>query len=65
MLSHLPATFSDHMHCGSENTIVLVCLVMLQDHLTWKARDFIERSPSKQVTTLPSVIVVDTVVVEI
>ena len=34
MVSHHPAKFGDHGHCGSGDIMVLVCHVILQSHFT-------------------------------
>ena len=43
----------------------LVCYVILQDHMIKGLCDLIGRSPSRQVIILPSLMAIDTVVVEI
>ena len=45
--------------------MVLVFHVISQDHLIKMSSDVISKSPSRQVTILPSLVTVDTVVVEI
>ena len=46
MTNHQLAKFGGHRHCGSEDRIVLVCLVVLQGHMIKEKREFIGRIPS-------------------
>ena len=57
--------FGGHRHSGSGDVIVFVYHVILQDHLIKALCDFMVWSPSRQVTTLPSLGPIGTVVVEI
>ena len=34
MVSHQPAKFSSHGHCGSGDVMILVCHVILHDQMT-------------------------------
>ena len=47
MLSHHPVKFTGYRHCGSRDLIVLVCHVILQDHVIKGLRDFMGRSTSR------------------
>ena len=38
-VSHHPAKFGGHTHCGSEDIMDLVCHVVLQDRETKESRD--------------------------
>ena len=44
--------------------MVSVCHVFLQEHVIQRSCDFMGRSQSKQVTILPSLVVIGTLVVE-
>ena len=50
-ISHHLTKFGGHRHCGSGD-IVLFCHAISQDHGIKQSYDFIDRSPSKQVTIL-------------
>ena len=41
------ATFISHRHCGSEDIVILVCHVILQNHVLKEPCDFIGTSLSK------------------
>ena len=43
----LSCKFSGHRHSGSEDIMILVCHVILQDHLIKSSCDFMDRSPSR------------------
>ena len=45
--SHHPAKFGVHRHCGSGDITILVCHVILQDHMIKESCDFRGRSPSR------------------
>ena len=64
-VSYYPATFDDHRHCGIEDIMILVCHEILQDQVIKRSCNFMGRNPSRYVTILPSLVVIDTVVVEI
>ena len=65
MIDHHPAKSWDHGHCGSVDTIVLVCHVISQGHVIKESCDFMGESSSWYVTTPPSLVIMDTKVVEI
>ena len=44
-VSHHPVKFGGHWHCGSGDTMVLVCHVILQDHVTKGSNNYMGRSP--------------------
>ena len=46
MVSHQPATFDSHEHYGSENIMVLVYHVILQDHMNKGLCNFMRESTS-------------------
>ena len=50
---------------GSRNIIISVCHVTLQVHMTRALCDFMDRSPLRQVTILPSFAAISATVVEI
>ena len=54
-----------HRHCGSECIMVLVCHVKSDVDVIKRLCDFLVKSPSKQVTTLLTLIAIDIVVMEI
>ena len=43
MVTYQPAKFGDYMHCGSEDIVILVCHVILQDHVIKGTCDLIGR----------------------
>ena len=45
-MSHHPAKFDVHRHCGSEDIMALVCHMILQNHVTKGSCDFMDKSPS-------------------
>ena len=63
--SYHSAKFGGHQHCGSGDIVVLVCHVILQDHMINGSCDFMSRSPSREVTILPSLGAIGTLIVEI
>ena len=65
MASHNFAMFGGHWSDASEGITSLVFRVTSEDHLSEGLHDFMGGSSSLYVTTLPSVIAVDIVVVEI
>ena len=65
MVSHTTATFGSHRHRGNKDIMVLVCYVISQDHLTKGSSNIIGRHPSREVTILSRLVVIDNVVVEI
>ena len=64
-MSYHPAKFGGHSHFGSEGIMNLVCHVILQDHVIKVSYDVMGGSPLWEVTILPSLVGIDTVVVEI
>ena len=64
MVSHTPVKFDDR-HCGSEDMMILVCHVILSDHVTKGFSNVMSGSPSRLVTILSSLVARGTVVVEI
>ena len=47
MVSHHPANFDDHRHYDGGEIMFLICHVILQDHVSQEARDFVDKSPSR------------------
>ena len=64
VVSHTPAKFGGYGHLGSGYIMVLVCLVILTDHVTKGSSNIMGRNPSKLVTILPGLGTIGTVVVE-
>ena len=56
MASHHLANFGSHTHCGSGDIMVLFCHVILPDHMN---------KGSSNMVSLPSLVPIGTVVVEI
>ena len=59
--------FVGNWHCGSKNVIILVCHVISHNHVTcdlWKVMWLMSRSLSSQVTILPSLVVMATLLIE-
>ena len=46
MLSYHPAKLGGYRHRGSEDIMVLICHVIVQDRMTKWSYDFMRRSPS-------------------
>ena len=65
MISHTPAKFGGHRHCGSGDIKFLVCHVISQDHVTKGQSSIMGRICSSLVTILPSLVARATVVVEL
>ena len=61
-MSYYPAKFGCHRDCGSGDLMVLDCHVVLQDHVTKRSSNFIDGSHLRQVTILPSLVSISTVV---
>ena len=57
--------FGGLRHCDREDIMVLVCQVILKDHVIKRSCDFLARIQSRQVTILPNLVAMDIVVVEI
>ena len=64
-VGHHAAKFCDHRHSGSEDTMVLLCHVISKNHKIKRSCDFLGRIPSRIVSTLPSLVTISTVKVEI
>ena len=65
MLYHHLAKFRDHWYCGSRDIMVLICHMTKQGQVIQGSGDYNGRSPSTQVITLPGLVHIGTVVVEI
>ena len=65
MVSHIDAKFGGHRHCVSRDITVLVCCIISQDHVIKKYTNVMGRSPLRLVTILPSLVNIETVVVEV
>ena len=64
MVSHTLTSFGGDKHCESGDIMVLLCHVISQDSVS-KLSNSMDRSLSRLVTTLPSLVVIGTVVVKI
>ena len=64
MIRYYPVKFGGHRHSDSRDKVVLVCHVILQDHVIKGSCDVMRRSPSKSVTILPSLAAIVNVVME-
>ena len=62
-VSYHPLKFGGNRYCGSGN-MFLVCHVILQGYVIKGSCDFMGRNPSRQVIILPSLVAIDTLVVE-
>ena len=47
MVSYCLAKYGGHRHCGSEQIMILVFLVILEDHLIKKSCEVMGNSPSR------------------
>ena len=63
-VSQHPAKFGGHRHCGSGDKLLLVCLVISEDHVIKELCDYIGRSLSRLLTILSSPVAIGTVIVE-
>ena len=63
-ISHHPTNSGGHRHCGSEKIMALACHMILQGYMIKRSCNFMDRSPSKQVTILHSYVAITTLVVE-
>ena len=63
--SYHPGRFGGNKHCGSGYKMILVCNMILQDHLIRGLCEYTGRSPSRLVIILPRLVVIGTVVVDI
>ena len=57
--------FGGDRHFGSEDIVVLVSLVILEDHVIKGSRDFMCKSPPTKVTIQLSLVALETTVLEI
>ena len=64
-VSHQPAKFGGDMHFGGEDIMVLVSLVILEDHVIKGSCDFMRKSPPAKVTIQLSLAALETAVLEI
>ena len=64
-ISHHFNKFHGHRYCNSGDIIVLACHVISHDHAIRESCDFIGSGPSRWATILPTLVVKDTLVVEI
>ena len=64
MVTHHFTNFNGQRCCGSRNKTYLICQVTLQDHLIKGSSDFMERSSSMTVRTVPALVAIGIVVVE-
>ena len=46
-LNHHPIKSDSHKHCGNEDTMVLVCYVISQDHVMKQSHGIISRTQSQ------------------
>ena len=53
-ISYHPAKFCSHRNSDSRDIVALVCRVISQDHVSKESCDFIDSSPRRYVTILPS-----------
>ena len=51
-MSQHPVNFGDHRRCGSGDTLILVCQVILKDCVIKGSLDFMGRSPSGKPITV-------------
>ena len=65
MVIHYPAKFNGHGHCGNGDIMVLVFHIILEEHIIKRLCNFAAKSTSRQVTILPSMVTINTVVAEI
>ena len=64
MVSHHPAKFTGHKYCCNEDVVVLVCKVILQDHVTKGSGNFMARRTFRYVMILSSLVAIGTLVEE-
>ena len=58
-----PGKFGGHRHCSSWDIMILVCQIIFQDHVAKSLSSFMGWSHSRQVTTLTSLVAIDTLVI--
>ena len=59
------AKFGSHRHCDNEDITVLICHAISLDQVTKRSQSIMGKSSSKLVTNLPSLVGIETAVVEI
>ena len=64
-ISYHPAKFDGQKHCVSGCIMILVNPVILQDHVIKGSCDFLGRGLSREITILPSLVAIGTMVAEI
>ena len=64
-MSYHSAKFGGHRHSCSGEKMILVCHVISKDRLIKGSYDFMGGSPSSKVTTLPNLMAIGIVVMEI
>ena len=64
-VSHQPAKFGGDRHFGSEDIMVLVSLVILEDHVIKGSCEFMCKSPPTKVIIQLSLVALETAVLEI
>ena len=64
-LSPHTANFDGHKHYNSEDISFLICRVISEEHMIKALFNLMVGSPSCYVTTLPSLVTIDIVLVEI
>ena len=57
--------FGGHSHCSSEDIMILVCHVILLDHVINGSCDFIGKNPSTYVIILLGLVAINTLIAEI
>ena len=57
--------FGGHSNCGNGDKTYLICHATMEDYMIKESCDFMEGSSSLYVTTLPNMVTIDIVVVEI
>ena len=65
MVSHYLAMFGGLWSSASEDTRFLICNVTLQNHMIQGSRNFISASSSWYIITLPDLMAIGIVIVEI
>ena len=65
MVSYNPAKFGGHRHSGSGDVMFLVCCMVLKDDVIIWSCDSMGQSHSWYVTTLPCLVAIGAMVVEI
>ena len=65
IVNHYFARFCDHSSCGSSDTAGKIVNMTLQDHMIKGFGDFMERKLSLNFPTLPKVIAIDIVLIDL